>query len=60
MTHQVTHGEWRQGPVMDELEALKGNNSTKAGKAYRLYLTDYFMSEVGSVPWQEKQARLVH
>jgi hypothetical protein len=60
LTHHVNMGEWRQGPIMTELDALKGNNSTKAGKAYRQYLTQYFVSEAGSVPWQEKQARLVH
>ena len=60
VTHNVNMGEWRDGPVMEQLEALKGNNATKAGKAYREYLTKYFMSPAGSVSWQEKQARITY
>ena len=59
VSHHVNPGSWRKGPIMGELEALKGNNATKAGKAYRMYLTQYFNSEVGSVSWQERQARIV-
>ena len=60
VTHQVNLGEWREGPVMRGLEALKGNNATNAGKAYRNYLLNYFNSPAGSVPWQERQARIVN
>ena len=58
--HNVTDGTWRDGPVMTQLEALRGNNATKKGKAYREYLTAYFNSDAGSVPWQERQSRHIH
>lgn len=60
VNHNVNLGEWRDGPILLELEALKGNNATKAGKAYRNYLKNYFLSPAGAVSWQERQARIVH
>ena len=60
ISHDVNEGDWRRGPVMENLQPLKGNNSTNAGKAYREYLTQYFQTEAGSVPWQERQSRFVH
>ena len=60
VTHHVSRGEWRQGPVLTDLEILKGNNATTKGKAYRNILTAFFNSEDGSVPWQENVSRLVH
>jgi hypothetical protein len=58
--HLLIPGEWRQGPLMENLEVLRGNNSTNAGKAYREYLMKYFSSNAGKVPWQDRVARLVH
>ena len=57
-THHVTDGEWRTGPLMKGLDALKGNNATNKGKAIRRYLTAYFQTEHGAVSWQERQARI--
>ena len=59
-THDVTLGAWRDGPLMENMQALHGNNSTQAGKAYRNYLAKYFVSDAGSVPWQDRQSRRVH
>ena len=58
-THVVTNGEWRQCPILTELEALKGNNASNKGKAYRNILKAYFNS-IGAVPWQEQRSRHVH
>ena len=60
VTHDITQGEWRNGPAMEQLEALRGNTSSNAGKAVRQYLTNYFVSDVGAVPWQEEQSRIVN
>ena len=51
-------GTWRQDVRLEDLETIRGNNATKAGKAVRSYMTSYFLNE-GSVPWQEKQAHVV-
>ena len=58
-THVVYSGEWRQGPVMTDLQILRGNNATTKGKAYRNILKAYF-NTIGAVPWQEARSRLVH
>lgn len=53
VTHAVVPGAWRQEQGLTNLQILQGNTSTKAGKSQREYLREYFMSDVGSVPWQE-------
>ena len=57
--HAVTDGTWRQGTVLIELAALRRNNATNSGKAYR-YLSAYVNSPAASVLRQEQQARHVH
>ena len=59
-THVVSNGEWRQGPVLTDLQVLRGNNASNRGKAYRNILKAYFLSDVGAVPWQESRSRIVH
>ena len=52
--HQMNPGAWRTLAVMREVEeAGRGPRQTAAGKMMRMYLKNYFMSAVGSVPWQE-------
>ena len=53
-THAVTPGIWRDEAALRNLETMKGNNATKAGKAQRDYLCTYFNSHAGSVSWQDK------
>ena len=53
-THRVIPGEWRQQPrTLTALENLRGNNMTKAAKAQRAYLMQYYSSDAGRVPWQD-------
>lgn len=53
LTHQVTSGAWRSNTTLENLEVMKGNNMTKAAKAQRDYLRDYFQSPEGAVSWQD-------
>ena len=53
-SHQVIPGEWRDHATMRALDALKGNNSTNKAKAQREYLKQYYNSDVGRVPWQDR------
>jgi hypothetical protein len=47
-----TDATWRSDPVLAEMMAQAGNTGTRAGKAQRDYLAEYY-STVGSVPWQD-------
>lgn len=59
VNHDLILGEWRDGGEMEDGDTIGGNNtSSKKGKAVRDYLTQYYNSEVGSVPWQDKQVPL--
>lgn len=54
-TCEVVPGAWRQEPDnLVGLEALRGNTTTKTAKEQREYLKEYYNSEVGRVPWQDK------
>ena len=60
LNRSLVPGSWRGQEGMMAMERLKGNHATNAGKSYRDYLKRYFLSDVGKVSWQEKQARLVN
>lgn len=52
--HVLIPGAWRdQSATLDGINALHGNNSTKQAKAQRDYLRKYFVSDAGTVPWQD-------
>ena len=51
---RINPGEWRQDPQLAGLEPLTGHNASRAAKAVRVVFADYFMSDVGLVPWQFK------
>lgn len=51
----VQHGTWRQEvKLMERLINRWGVNYTRQAKAIRDYLAQYFSSEDGAVPWQER------
>ncbi|MCM8858028.1 MAG: transposase family protein [Candidatus Thiodiazotropha sp.] len=51
--HQVCPGAWRDGENMHDMDNIVGGNrTTRAAKAQRLYLTHYYNSSIGAVPWQ--------
>ena len=51
---QVIPGAWRENFNLADLEAMRGNNATKAAKAQREYLKLYYNSDVGRVDWQDR------
>lgn len=55
-THEVIPGAWRNEPQMSPLvvQGWRGNTASKAGKALRDYMVEYFNSEAGRVPWQDR------
>jgi hypothetical protein len=58
--HNIIPGEWRAAAnVHDMEEYLAGNRGTLQSKVQRNYLKNYYVSAVGSVPWQEKMITLV-
>lgn len=56
--HTVTAGMWRSDPALTNLAATSERNPTKKAKEQRIRLTEYFMSEEGSVSWQEYMTSL--
>ena len=52
-SHEIIPGSWRTDRTLQNMECMKGNNMTKAGKAHRDYICEYVNSEAGSVSWQE-------
>ena len=50
--YDLIPGAWRENNPLVGLFAERGNRMTNAGKLQRQYLSAYFMSDVGSVPWQ--------
>jgi len=53
--HQVIPGAWRVTAHMHDVDYTTGNNrDAQAAKNQREYLTKYFNSEAGSVPWQDR------
>lgn len=51
--HRVVRGGWRNDMNLHNLQVVGGNVTTREAKRQRLYLTDYFNSAAGSVPWQQ-------
>ncbi|XP_050704970.1 putative nuclease HARBI1 [Eriocheir sinensis] len=53
--HNIVPGSWREGEtLMADLAPARGNNPSRRAKAVRDYLANYYTSEVGAVPWQER------
>ena len=51
--HAVIPSAWRNGRNVPEVENIVGGNrATRAAKAQRDYLKEYYNSPVGAVPWQ--------
>ena len=53
--HNLIPGAWRQEQnIMEGLLNPRGHNYTRQAKAVRDYLAQYYSSEAGAVPWQER------
>ena len=54
--HNIVPGAWREGRQLVGLEAraLRGNVATREAREQRLYLMNYYHSEVGAVDWQDR------
>ena len=53
MNRQVVPGAWRDRTDLHNLRLVGGNRATRAAKAQRIYLKEYFVSDAGKVPWQD-------
>ena len=53
-THDLVPGQWRLDPHMQGLMPLSGHRSQREAKDQREYLSHYYMSPAGAVPWQER------
>ena len=51
--HTITAGTWRNDPPLTGLSTSSVRNPAHAAKQQRKEITEYFMSELGSVPWQD-------
>ncbi len=58
--HNLIPGQWREGEELPDIERPGGgrNRDTIAAKNQREYLTRYYCSPVGAVPWQERMILL--
>ena len=50
---QFTNGQWRRDPQLFGIETSSVRNPSTNAKEQRVRLTEYFLSNTGSVPWQE-------
>ena len=50
--HNVIPGAWRVNNPLVGAYGERGNRMTVAAKNQRQYLSAYYVSDVGSVPWQ--------
>lgn len=50
----VVPGQWRRGLELTDGRNEVGNRLTKEAKAQRHYLADYYNSDFGALPWQDK------
>ena len=53
-THQLVPGDWRRDDNLPAITVHPPTRSTQIAKNQRTYLKDYFSSEAGSVPWQNR------
>jgi len=53
-TQALIPGAWREDRDMEGLMHLSGHNSQKEAKEQRDYLSHYYLSPAGAVPWQER------
>lgn len=51
--HSIATGTWRNDPPLTGLSTSSDRNPAQIAKQQRKELTDYFMSNFGSVPWQD-------
>ena len=52
-THQIREGTWRNDDQLADGPVARFTNYTHEAKAQRDMLKDYFISEAGSVEWQD-------
>ena len=53
--HEIIPGSWRENQnLMADLTHGRGMNHNRRAKGIRDYLSHYYSSDVGSVPWQER------
>ena len=52
--HNVIPGQWRDDIPLGDLEAQGGNPESRLARNQRLYMSHYFMSDVGAVDWQAR------
>ena len=50
----VVPGAWRQGVQMADPNPVVGQRVTREGKRLRNYLADYYCSDIGRLPWQDR------
>ena len=55
--YTVSAGDWRNDTALSGLLPNHDRNPAQIAKQQRSHLTDYFMSQSGSVPWQEHMIR---
>ncbi|KAJ8019743.1 Protein ALP1-like [Holothuria leucospilota] len=53
-THDLIPGGWRTDRHLQGLRPLTGHHTQKDAKDQRDYLSHYYMSPAGAVPWQER------
>ena len=52
--HNIINGAWRNDEELANIARnAPGNRASKAAKIQRAYLTQYYSSPVGAVPWQD-------
>ena len=51
--YTITAGTWRNDPMLTGLASSSDRNPAQIAKQQRKELTDYFMANFGSVPWQD-------
>jgi hypothetical protein len=54
VTRNIRPGSWRDMGAMQDIQAMRGNNTTRAAKAQRDFLCKYVNSDLGRVPWQDR------
>ena len=55
--HNLVPGAWREERQMNSLVPLFGHRLHREAKELREYLSHYYVSPAGAVPWQERMIR---